>query len=246
MGEKIKSGSEEEIKKPLEAREATTDEEVKQYFSFADPILKVAWGEDGPPEEYTPEYIAAHPELTKIFVVKDERSEVVGGAKIKKLTVSDKGRLNLNEGFLLNQSGVLLEYEAIRDDYRKQGLLSILTQKRIDWAKEHGAEYACAEVEITRPISAYTKIRDGFVVVGIKEAGEGIAEPYFVLLKQISGGDTVVNKSKQAKDKVEWKEVEVNEDSCEELRGLFSDGWIGVDMKPKSEEMPWILILEKN
>ncbi|MBI4225103.1 MAG: GNAT family N-acetyltransferase [Candidatus Sungbacteria bacterium] len=246
MNEQHHFSPDEKTEMGLEAKEAGTAQEIRDYFAFADPILKVNWGEAEPPDEYTPEYIAAHPDITRIFVVRDANGDVVGGAKVKKLGEEDKHRLGLNKNQLMHKDGVLLEYSAVREDHRKRGLFSILTQKRIDWAGQHDAKYVCSEIEITRPISVYTKIRDGFTLVGIKEPGAGILEPYFVAFKQIGENEPATEKNKDEKVQPEYMEMEINENSYQELKRLFSEGWVGVDAKFEGESIPWILILEKN
>ncbi len=228
----------------LQASEIATEQEVSQYFAFADPILHVDWGAEGLPEEYTPEYIVAHPEATKIFVIKNGSNEIIGGAKIKKLTEEDARRLGLNKGPFSNQDGALLEYTVVREDYRNQGLLTELTQKRIDWAKERGIDYVCAEIAIDTPISAHTKIRDGFMFIDIRMPGAGISVPYFIAVKPLYQ-ESKTAENEVNKEQPERKEVEVNETSFEELRGLFDEGWVGVNIKLGGESDAWILILER-
>src|SRR3989344_828669 len=244
MSIKSEGFSEEALKQP-EIKEAITKEEIEQFFSFADPILKVEWGKEGPPEEYMPEYIAANPDSTKIFIAQNEDGEIVGGGKVKKLTKDNLERLGLQKILSDKKDSILLEYSEVKEDYRNQGLFSKLIQKRVDWANEQGAEYMCAEVEITRPISAHIKIRDGFTFIGIKEPGEGIAEPYFVAIKKISEKELITEEDKNNQTKFERKEVEVSEHSYGELNELFSVGWVGVGMKFSSQDAPWTLILEK-
>lgn len=224
---------------------AATAQDVREYFKFADRELGVDWGVDGAPEEYTPEFIASHPDFTQIFMVRDSNNAIIAGAKVKKITPDVQSRLGLDKGDLAKQIGVLLEYTVVREDKRNSGILSLLTQKRLDWSKEHGAEYACAEVEITRPISAYTKIRDGFVFVGIQEPGAGIPDPYLVAVKPIIKDASTNESTKKKHDQFEWKEIEINENSEKDLAKLFMDGWVGVDIKSNSETCPWTLILEK-
>lgn len=232
-----------------EVVEALTPGIISEYFDFANPILEIDWGEDGVPDEYKPEFIASHPDHTKVFIVKDESGEIVAGAKIKILDQETADRLGLSRGSLVGLMGVLLEYTAIRESDRNKGILGNLTSKRLEWAKERGADYACTELEIINPVSIWTKIRDGFTLVDIREPGAGIPHPYFVAVKVL----TEKSDQKVFGDIVtpQWKEVEVGTNSYKELKSLFADGWVGVDIKGSDEQgfenlnIPWTLILEK-
>jgi predicted GNAT family acetyltransferase len=184
-------------------------------------------------------YIAAHPDFTQVFVVRDEKGEVVAGSKVKKIEEETRSRLRLDVGDYAGKQGALLEYTVVQKDLQNKGLLQELTKTRVEWAKEKNIEFVCAEVEITRPVSAWTKIRDGFVMVGLNDPGEGIPEPYFVAVKPLT------EQKKEVTKKPEWKEIVVSEETKEELKGLFSDGWVGVDVKFDNEEGPMTLILEK-
>lgn len=221
---------------------------MKEYFSFADPILHVDWGEDGIDEYYTPEYIAAHPEQTQVYVIRDSTGEIIAGAKVAVLTSDDKSRLGLSQERFKNDTGALLEYAAVKEEHRNKKLQADLSEKRIAWARERGASYICSEAEINNPISIYTKIRDGFVLVSIQQSdpGEGTVLPYFVELKFIDeergGGED--------KELPEWREEVVTDDSFEELNTLFDAGWVGVDIKGADEALenltvPWTLVLER-
>lgn len=219
---------------------ATSAKEVQEYFNFADPILGVDWGEEGAPEEYTPEYIAAHPEYTQVFVVRNTEKEIIAGSKIKKLDEHTKQRLGLEGVEYDDKEGVLLEYAAVREDERKKGILTLMGKEFIQWIHENNVSYASAEVEVMRPISAHTMMREGFRIVGLKEPGEGIPEPYFVAVK-------FMDETGQQKTPFsgEGKEIVVSEDTEEELRKLFAEGWQGVGVKFENQEGPMTLILEK-
>ena len=243
------------LEKPTEANkeiiqnpkiEDTHDsEEIKRYFAFADPLIGVDWGEEGVAKDYMPEYVSAHPEITQVFIAKDNE-QIIAGAKIKMLDETEKVRLGLDQGDFEKQNGAILEYTAVKEEYRNKGLLADLTNKRIDWAKEHGATYICSEAEMINPISVYTKLRDGFVLVGVREPCDGIPHPYFVEVKKLN-----LNDNETTSDfKPEWKEVIVTAESFDELKKLFAEGWIGVDIKSSSEgsevlSVPWILVMEK-
>lgn len=237
----------------FEAQRTQTIEELRRYFAFADPLIGVDWGEKDVPEDYTPEYVAAHPELTQVYLVKDGSGEIIAGAKVKMLDAAEKNRLGLEQGNFANQSGALLEYAAVKKEYRNNKILADLTKKRIEWAKEHGATYVCSEAEITNPISIYTKIRDGFVLVNVQEpsASEGVVHPYFVEVKNVAPNEGEARKEASSAFTPEWKEVLVTEESFSELKSLFVDGWIGVDIKgadedPEKLRLPWRLVLERN
>jgi hypothetical protein len=222
--------------------------DIAEYFAFADPLIGVDWGEEGPLEEYTPEFIFAHPELTQVFVIRNTKGEIVAGAKVKKLDTSEKERLGLTDGELATKEGALLEYTAVKEAYRNNRLLADLTQKRIEWARSHESEYVCSEAEITNPISVYTKIRDGFTLIGIREPVEGIPEPYFVEYKNLDSIQNAVS-TPDAVDS-ELKEIMVSKESYAELADLFAHGWVGIDIKgsplsPEKLEMPWTLILSR-
>ena len=227
-----------------------TTEELKQFFSFADPIIGVDWGEEGVLEEYTPEYIAAHPEITQVFVARNNDGQIIAGSKVKMLDSAEQVRLGLNQDKFENQIGVLLEYTAVKEEHRNNKLLSDLTKKNIDWAKERGATYVCSEAEITNPISVYTKIRDGFVLTSVQEPCEGVTHPYFVEIKSLNPDENQSSNAIPGNSTPEWKEVIVTEKSFEELKRFFDEGWIGVDIKgadesPEKLTIPWILIMEK-
>lgn len=226
----------------LQLKVAETPEEIQQFLAFADKILDVDWESEGPPEEYTPEWIAENPDFTKIFIVQDESKTIVAGAKVKMLDDRTRERLALDSEELTGQTGVLLEYEAVKTDHRQQGLLKALTAKRIDWAKERGATYTCAEIAVGTPISAYIKARQGFKYISIQKPGEGILEPYFVVIKPISDSDTKITNDQDSPEK---KEVVVNEEALDTFPSLFADGWVGVDAKINGDTFPWTLILEK-
>jgi hypothetical protein len=232
---------------PPEITGIHTPEELERYFAFANPVIGVDWGEGGVLEEYTPVYVAAHPELTQVFVAKDGTGEIIAGAKVTILNDGEKNRLGLAHGSFENQQGALLEYAAVKEEHRSAGMLGDLTEQRIAWAREHGAAFVCSEAEITNPISIYTKIRDGFVLASVQPPSEGVVHPYFVETKSLNPkGDEKTS----ATPALEWKEVTVTEGSFDELKALFSDGWIGIDIKgadesPERLTVPWTLILER-
>ncbi len=232
-----------EVNIPSEVHQIIEADGIKDYLSFADLILEVDWGEEGPPEEYTPEFIAAHPDLTAVFVMK-EGDEIIGGSKVKLVDERTKNRLGLMGETWVHQTGALLEYTAIKEDYRNKGLLKVLTDKRIEWAKDHNAEYVCTETGISESIATYVKLRDGFRIIGVCEPGEGIPEYYFVLVKLLDEAEDKVNQN------VEYKEIKVDNDSVSQLSILLNEGWHGVDIKGigvNSENLvfPYALILEK-
>lgn len=223
--------------KTLELREA---EDIRKYFAFADPILGVDWGEKGVPEEYQPEYIAAHPEETQMFSA-TRGNEFAGGAKVAILDETAKTRLLIPAEYQ-EKVGVLLEYAAVAEEHRKQGVLKELTEKRLEWAKAHGAEFAACECELKNPVSALAKIKDGFVIHGACPAdlSVGISTPYLVAMKDLRAEIT------PGKERVDIIDVLVSEDSYEELSTLFAEGWIGVEVEmPKTEGEPWKLTLER-
>ncbi len=225
-----------------QVEEANSAAEVAHYFEIADEILGVDWGEEGPPEYYTAEHIAAHPEAVQVFCIKDANNKVIGGIKTQLLNNNDKDRLGFIDRDKITQKGVLLEYAAIREAMQNKGLIKILMQKGIEWAHQHRAEYICAEVEINNPRSAYIQMREGFEITDIRPPGEGVPNPYFVLIQK-----KVAQSANQGIP--HWKEYEVTEHSFEELSQLFSEGWIGVDIKGAADveyfDTPWMLILEK-
>jgi hypothetical protein len=221
-----------------EAVRLASPEEIKGYFNFADPILGVDWGEKGVPEEYTPEYVASHPEATQVFVIRGEGAEIAGGSKVTMLDAENQARLGLDAGLYARQKGVLLEYTAIREPDRNKKLLAELTSKRLEWAREHGAGFAATEIELTNPVSAHTKTRDGFVFVGVKDPIDGIPHPYLVAVLPLGEKGPVSQGG-------ETKEVEVDENSKEYLATLFAEGWIGIDAKCDSDAGPWKLLMEK-
>ncbi len=235
----------------LEIESIHSTEELRKYFTFADPVIGVDWGEGGVLEDYTPEYIAAHPEITQIFVTKNDEGQIIAGAKVKMLDDEEKVRLGLERSGFEDQIGALLEYAAVEEEYRNNKLLVNLTQKRINWAKERNATYVCSEAEITNPISIYTKIRDGFVLTSVQEPAPGATHPYFVEIKSLKKLEKNGASKKNSNDHIpEWKEVVVTAESFEELKKLFTDGWTGVDIKGASEEpekltVPWTLIMER-
>jgi hypothetical protein len=224
-------------------REATTPEEIREFLAFGDAILEVNWGPEGPPEEYTPEYIAAHPDFTKIFIAKDADGRLMGGAKVKMIDERTRHRLGLDVGEYAHQIGVLFEYEVVREDERRKGLLKPLTEPRVEWAKKRNATYLCAEIAVTTPVSGFIKAEhQGFRYIGIKEPGEGITDPYFVIVKDIAEhSPTPQNKPAN----IERKEVAVNEHALDVFQPLFADGWVGVGATLSSDEKSWSLLLEK-
>lgn len=234
-----------EREKNPEAVRAQSAQDVSEYYQFADPVLGVDWGEDGVLDEYAPEYVVSHPELTQVFVARDSAGEVIAGGKVTMLDLSTMMRLDLDRSAFADETGALLEYTAVQEEYRNKGILGDIMSKRIAWAKEHGATFVCSEAEINNPISVYTKIRDGFVLTSIQEPDLGVVNPYFVEVMSLDG-----RKVSGAEGKPEWKEVVVTSDSFDELQGLFNEGWIGVDIKgaaeaPEKLSMPWTLVMEK-
>jgi GNAT superfamily N-acetyltransferase len=232
-----------ETEPKIEISKATTKEQIEEFFAFADPALGVTYDEAGPPEEYTPDFIVDHPEFTQVFVAKSPAGEIIGCAKVKNIDQRTQQRLGLDQTPLAHRRGVLLEYTVVRPDYKNQGVQKQLTEQRMQWGKDQGAEYFCAEAEINNPVSVYTKIRDGFVVTDVREPGEGIVHPYFVQIKQLE-------KQAPTPPDAQWQEVEVDENSYDKLKALFNHGWIGVDIKGAQEDLknlsvPWVLVLEK-
>lgn len=225
----------------------TTPEDLEEFFAFADELIGVDWGEAGPPETYTPEYVAAHPDLTQVFAIEDAEGAIIATGKVTVLNDEQKARLGFDTGAFEGQKGALLEYTAVAEAHRNNRLLAALTEQRIAWAREQGASFVCSEAEITNPVSIYTKIRDGFVLTGIKPPFEEIPHPYVVEVKGIAPHQ---DEAATARTTPVWKEAVVTEDSFEELQALFADGWVGVDIKGAAEDpehlgMPWTLILEK-
>ncbi len=251
MTSELGSNPEQERQLTQEPKEAHSAEEIQQYFEFADAILGVDWGEEGPPEIYTPQYIAAHPEEAQLFVLKDIGGNIVGGIKTKVLDEADKERLSINIGALASKNGILLEYAAIKEELQNQGLVKPLWNKAAGWGKEHGAEYMASEAEIDNPRSVYIQLRGGSKIVSIQPPGMGVPNPYFVLI------DYATEPSPSEDDKPEWQEVVVTPESYDELKQLFGDGWVGVDIKgppenpdnddswDKFQKNKWTLILEK-
>lgn len=242
--------SKREIIQNPEIEAINNPEDLERFFTFTDPVIGVDWGEEGVLQDYTPEYIASHPEITQIFVAKNDEGQIVAGAKAKMLDDAEKVRLGLESSDFKNQIGALLEYAAVKKEYRNNKLLADLTKKRIDWAKEHKATYVCSEAEITNPISIYTKIRDGFVLASVQEPAPGAIHPYFVEIKNLNPNENEISGNNSNSSIPEWKEVVVTEKSFEELKKLFADGWRGVDIKGADEEpeklsVPWTLIMER-
>lgn len=235
--------------KKFEIKKAKSIEEIRDYFDFSDPLIGVDWGENGPPVDYTPEYIFNNPELTQLFLIHNKHKEIIAGAKVVKMTIIEKRRLGLTGSEFTSKEGVLLEYTAVGEQYRNNGLLKELTDRRIQWAFDHGADYVCSEAEITNPVSVYTKIRDGFVLIGICASAEGIARPYFVEYKNLKPENPYSNTIETSVTKL--REVIVTEDSFADLSDLFADGWIGIDIKgnqsePEMLETPWTLIMRRD
>lgn len=114
-------------RKSPEIREATTEEDVQHFFAFADPILGVDWGESVP-MRYSPEYIPSHPDMTKVFFIRDTNKGIIAGGKVGLLTPEDQQRLQLKT----DRPGALLEYAAVREEDRRRGLLTELTRIRIN------------------------------------------------------------------------------------------------------------------
>ncbi len=238
-------GREEEFSNKIE--QIHTVSEVEKFFTFADPILEVEWGVEEIPEEYTPAFIVEHPDRTAIFEIKNSSGEIIGGSKVKIVDNKARQRLGLDSGDIAKFKFALLEYTAIREEFRNKGLLTVLTDKRVEWARDHGVEYLCAECGMVDPVPLYTKLRDGFKVIGICEPGEGITVPYFVVIKNISEGNLLEPMDNSG---TEWNEVEVNQESYDQLNQLFKEGWVGVDIKGVGEnfenlDVPWTLILER-
>lgn len=184
--------------------------------------------------------------MTQIFAIEAKNGEIVAGAKVSLLDEETKSRLGLDQGSRASLKGALSEYVATKVEYRNLGLFLLLTDKEVEWAKQRNVDYLVAELETTNPISTWTHIREGMTLVGIREAGAGIPNPYFVAVK-----DLKTSKVNGSGDKnPEWKEIEVGADSCRELKKLFADGWMGVDIKGVDENVtdlstPWTTVLEK-
>ncbi len=246
METESKFNGQEKAEVPPTISEATSEQDVDQYFAFANPELGVDW--EQPPEEYTSQYIVEHPDETKVYIIRNAGGEIIAGGKVKLLGPEDRQRLGLDAASFQGQSGALLEYTVVKEGSRQKGLQTTLTEKRTEGAKEHDAKFLCTELSILRPIALYPKIRDGFTLIGIRDVEPeiGIEEPYFVAVKSLA------DQPKPPADATtpEWQEVEITPDSYEHLKALFNEGWVGIDMKETPDSfkkfgLPWILILEK-
>ena len=239
MSERFLFGKQEQPQTPenFKITELETASQIAEYFALADPILGVDWGEEGVPEMYTPEYIAAHPEETRVFGIKNNAGELVAGAKVTLLSDFDKERLGFVDNDYATKKGALLEYTAVKEDDRRKRLLAQLTKARLEWAKEKNVEYMCTECELENPISAHAKTVDGFKFIDVREPGMGVVNPYMVAVKSLTDNLPIVSGEK--------KKILITKDSKDELRKLFDEGWVGIDAQIPYQSESWTMIMQK-
>lgn len=220
---------------PLPTRAVTDLAEIRAYFDFADPHLHI---EDHEllGESYAPESIARDIQenrRTLLFLEKDG-IRVAGGMG----TLVDVDRKKLL-GISKDKKTLVLEYLVINEAERGKGYEKDLTDARIQWGKEHGADTVATEVEMNNFHSLVTKLKQGFAIRSVEYLPE--EPPYYVLSRRI---DTPHNE----RDNGELTEVRANDTKT--IEAMLDDGWIGIDIKNTGEvtstdPAAWVLILEK-
>lgn len=221
---KFESINHQEFAPAIKIEMLQTAEEIEEFLRIAYEIFKTDWGSEGIPKEYLLGNIISDQEKgkTQIFAVRNERGEIIAGARVALLQKRTESRLGLDEGLSKFRRGALLEYVVCEIDI-------------------------CNPISVYSKL----KEEVGFKIVGVKGPGAGISEPYFVVLKSISPSFPIFTKNDfdESCEPVRVKIKELNTKIPKEqlkkevdelflsLGDLFREGWVAIEAsKPEIGE----------
>ncbi|MBU1292748.1 GNAT family N-acetyltransferase [Patescibacteria group bacterium] len=218
-------------------------DEIREYTKYADSVFGV--DESDPTlERWTPEYIATHTDTVGLFVAYGSDKEIKGGGLVTILSKAEALEKLFNQSYLTKEKIAIFEYQVVREEDRRKGLARELTEKRLQWAREHGATLALSEIETVNPISAHAKTREGFVFIGI-QSDEYSDAPLLVAVKPLVEAEVFGESIKNTTPIYEHVVMSVKEDSHSELDALFREGWIGIDAQVGESEEEIVLTLRR-
>jgi len=157
-------------------------DQVKAYFDWANPILCVDPADPYMAENYPPDRVAREiTEGRRCLIVARDGDAIVGGVMMKVFNDQDRGLRKITD----QQPLVLIEYGAVHEDYRRQGLFTRLGESGAKWAELKAIPEIVAEIELSAIESLTAAFKNGFVATHLLPPSLGIVGPYLILRKKL-------------------------------------------------------------
>lgn len=159
-----------------------TGNDIERFLAFANPILSVDMEDPYMREMYGTDRLWREiAEGQRVGFVTTDDGTIIAGALAKVLDDKDKADRRINDP----RSLVLLEYWAVAEDRRRQGLITSLIRRCEDWARDKKAHGLVTKVELANPTSLRVAFGHGFVATHLLHASLGIPGDFQILRKQL-------------------------------------------------------------